>query len=231
MACIRKIIYGFVQIPSTVLDKGSRAWNGGRAWIDGASEEVVEAYSRQSEEDLYNFFKCRREEMVEGGVLFLLMGGRPDSHEPRNQLGDDESREKHPFTTSMDRTWQDLLDEGLVDEETRDAFNIPAYMRSMEEVERAIVKCGGFEVQVMEYKRMSENSSEKKQELTMDPVSYGRAKANLVRATLGPIVEAHIGPHLSEQLFLPFERRVSSDAYLLSKTCFYGVIIVCAIRK
>ncbi len=111
-------------------------------------------------------------------------------------------------------------------------FNIPAYMRSMEEVERAMLRCGGFEIQRMEYKRISEHSDQKKQEeLIMDPVSYGRAKANLVRATLGPIVEAHIGPHLSEQLFQRFERRVSSEASLLHKTCFYGVIIVCAVRK
>lgn len=124
-----------------------------------------------------------------------------------------------------------MLVKGLIDEETRDAFNIPAYMRSMEEVERAIVRCGGFEIQRMEYKRISEHSEKKQEELIMDPVSYGRAKANLVRATLGPIVEAHIGPHLSEQLFLRLERRVSADASLLRKTCFYGVIIVCAIRK
>lgn len=94
-----------------MLDKGSKAWNGGRAWIDGANEAVVEAYSRQSEEDLDNFFKCRREEIVEGGILFMLMGGRPNSQEPRNQLGDAESRAKHPFTTSMDQAWQDLLNE------------------------------------------------------------------------------------------------------------------------
>lgn len=94
-----------------MLDKGSRAWNGGRAWIDGASEEVVEAYSRQSEEDLDNFFKCRREEIAEGGILFMLMGGRPNSQPPRNQLEDADSKAKHPFTTSMDQAWQDILNE------------------------------------------------------------------------------------------------------------------------
>ncbi|PKI65591.1 hypothetical protein CRG98_013984 [Punica granatum] len=220
------------QIPGEVLDKGSRTWNKGRAWIDGAKEEVVEAYSRQSEEDLDNFLKCRKEEIAEGGILFMLMGGRPNSQEPGNQLGDAESRAKHPFATSMDQAWQDLLNEGLIDEETRDGFNIPAYMRSMEEVERAMLKCGGFEIQKMEYKRIREHSDQKKrEELITDPVSHGRAKANLVRATLGPIVEAHIGPHLSEELFQRFERRVSSDVSLLRKTCFYGVIIVCAIRK
>lgn len=104
-------------------------------------------------------------------------------------------------------------------------------MRSVEEVERAIERCGGFEVQKIEYQKIVEHSMDKQEEWIKDPVSYGRAKANLVRATLRPIAEAHLGPYLSEQLFKRFEMRVSSDFSLLQKTCFYGVIVVSALRK
>lgn len=93
------------------MDKKSAAWNKGRAWIDGGREEVVEAYARQSMEDLENFLRCRKEEIVKGGMLFMLMGGRQESQPPGNQLGDADSRAKHPFTTSMDQAWQDLLNE------------------------------------------------------------------------------------------------------------------------
>ena len=31
------------QVPDAVLDKRSAAWNKGRAWINGAKKEVVEA--------------------------------------------------------------------------------------------------------------------------------------------------------------------------------------------
>ncbi|XP_030476607.1 gibberellic acid methyltransferase 2-like [Syzygium oleosum] len=219
------------QIPEEVTNKSSPAWNKGRAWIDGAKDAVLEAYARRSEEDLDDFLRCRKEEIAEGGILFVLMGGRPSSQQPRNQLGDPDSRDKHPFTTSMDQAWQDLLDEGLIDEETRDGFNIPAYMRSTEEVERAMAKCGGFEIQRMEYRRIREHSEEKQEECAQDPASYGRSKANLVRATLGPIVEAHLGRPLACELFDRFQRRVAADLGLLTKTCFYGVIVLCAIRK
>lgn len=101
----------FRQIPEEVTNKSLAAWNKGRAWIDGAKEEVVEAYARQSEKDLDDFLLCRKEEIVEGGILFILMGGRPSSRQPGDQLGDPDSRDKHPFTTSMDQAWQDLLDE------------------------------------------------------------------------------------------------------------------------
>ncbi|GLT39390.1 hypothetical protein SLA2020_135830 [Shorea laevis] len=217
------------KIPDAVLDKTSRSWNRGRVWIEGAKKEVVEAYARQSEKDLEDFLRHRREEIVVGGILFILMAGRPGSEPPENQL-DADSRAKHPFTVSMDQAWQDLINEGLIDEETRDWFNIPAYMRSVEEVEAAVKKCGGFEIKRIEYKRIAEHSEEKQEEWIKDPGSYARAKANLVRATLRPIVDAHIGPDLSEQLFQRFQNRVSSDTALLHKTCFYGVIIVSAIR-
>lgn len=72
---------------------------------------MVEAYAKQSEEDLEDFLRCRKEEIVEGGVLFILMGGRPGSKRPENQLDDSDSRAKHPFTSSMDQAWEDLLNE------------------------------------------------------------------------------------------------------------------------
>ncbi|XP_026427635.1 gibberellic acid methyltransferase 2-like [Papaver somniferum] len=218
------------KIPDSVLDKKSEAWNKGRAWIDGAKKEVVEAYSKQSMEDLEAFLQCRREEIVEGGLLFILMAGRPGSQQPENQLGDPDSRAKHPFTNSMDQAWEDLLQEGLIDEETRDTFNIPTYMRSTDEVYTAFHRCGGFEIQRLEYQRIVEHSKEKQEEWIKDPKSYGKAKANLVRATLKPIVESHIGPKLSEELFKRFEKRASEDTAMLHKTCSYGVIVVCAIR-
>lgn len=181
-------------------------------------------------EDLEAFLQCRREEIVEGGLLFILMAGRPGSQQPENQLGDPDSRAKHPFTNSMDQAWEDLLQEGLIDEETRDTFNIPTYMRSTDEVYTAFHRCGGFEIQRLEYQRIVEHSKEKQEEWIKDPKSYGKAKANLVRATLKPIVESHIGPKLSEELFKRFEKRASEDTAMLHKTCSYGVIVVCAIR-
>ncbi|KAK2641575.1 hypothetical protein Ddye_023338 [Dipteronia dyeriana] len=216
------------KVPDEVLDKRSAAWNKGRAWIEGANKQVVEAYAKQSEKDLEDFLSCRKEEIARGGLLFILMGGRP--HMQSNQLADSDSRAKHPFTTSMDQAWQDLINEGLIDEDTRDMFNIPAYMRSIEEVERGINRIGGFQIERIEYKRIVEHSEEKQKEWMRDPLSYGRAKANLVRATLRPIVDAHLGPYLSHQLFNRFQSRVSSDLNLLHTTCFYGIIVLSAIR-
>lgn len=103
-------------------------------------------------------------------------------------------------------------------------------MRSPDEVRKAFEQCTGFEIRTLEYMKIDEHSKEKQEEWIKDPVSYGRAKANLVRATLKPIIEAHLGSKLSEELFKRYEKRASGDTEMLHKTCFYGVIVVSAVR-
>ncbi|PKA60304.1 Gibberellic acid methyltransferase 2 [Apostasia shenzhenica] len=218
------------RIPEPVMDRKSAAWNRGRVWIDGAKEEVVDAFAKQSAEDLERFLRCRMDETVEGGVLFLLMAGRPSSQRPENQLNDEDTRTKHPFTI-IDQAWEDLVKEGSIEEETRDTFNIPAYMRSTEEVKKAFVKCKGFEIRSIEYLKLIENSKERLEDWVEDPGSYGRAKTNLAQAGLRPLIEAHLGMMFTEKLFKKFEKRVSEDLSLIQSTCFYGLIVVSAIRK
>lgn len=102
-------LYWTWKIPEKVMEKGSKTWNKGMVWIEGAEKEVVEAYAEQSEKDLVEFLKCRKEEIVVGGLLFMLMGGRPVGSV--SQFGDPDSSLKHPFTSLMDQAWQDLVDE------------------------------------------------------------------------------------------------------------------------
>nr|QRX38986.1 gibberellic acid methyltransferase [Gnetum montanum] len=225
------------RVPKSVLDKRNPAWNGGRAWIDGAKPEVAAAFAKQAEEDLHEFLLCRADEMASGGLLFLLMAARPDSdhHHPGRQLGDDVSRAKHPFTTCMDLAWSDLVRDGLIEEGTRDEFNVPVYMRSMDEVRRGFDACAHlFEVQKMEYMRVPEHSQEKQDAYAGDPAAYGRSKANLVRATLRPLIESHLrSPVLCDEFFHRFETHasLSHDPSLRHRNCFYDVLVVSAIRK
>ncbi|KAL0846227.1 hypothetical protein Bca101_019473 [Brassica carinata] len=167
------------QIPEKVMEKGSRTWNKGRVWIQGAEKEVVEAYAEQSDNDLVEFLKCRKKEIVVGGVLFMLMAGRPSGLV--SQVSDD-SRLKLIFTTLMDQAWQDLVDE------KRDGFNIPVYLRNTGEVAAAIESCGGFKIEKMEIFKIADPMNARQQEFMKDPDSYGRAMANLVQAGLKPMI-------------------------------------------
>lgn len=77
-----------------------------------------------------------------------------------------------------------------------------------------------------------EHSKEKQEKWIRDPISYGKTKGNLVRATLRPIIDAHLrSSHLSQEFFKRFEKRAAEDMNMLNKTCYYGIIVVSAIRK
>ncbi|KAJ4871302.1 Gibberellic acid methyltransferase 1 [Raphanus sativus] len=215
------------QIPEKVMEKGSKTWNKGRAWIQGAEGEVVEAYAEQSDKDLVQFLKCRKEEIVEGGVLFMLMGGRPSGLV--SQVSDHDSSLRHLFTIFMDQAWQDLVDEGLIEEEKRDGFNIPVYLRSTEEIAAAIDGCGGFKIEKMEVLKIADPMNAKQQELK-DPETYGRAMSTSVQAGLKPMVEAYLGPDLTRKLFKQYAVRAAANREFLKENSFYYMIAVSATR-
>ena len=54
-------------------------------WIGGESEEAYEAYVNQFERDLEAFLKCRAVEMVEGGIMALLIAAVPTYWDPRKE--------------------------------------------------------------------------------------------------------------------------------------------------
>ncbi|XP_048621717.1 gibberellic acid methyltransferase 1-like [Brassica napus] len=215
-------------IPRKVMEKGSKTWNKGRVWIQGAEREVVEAYAEQSHKDLVEFLKCRKEEIVVGGMLFMLMAGRPSGLE--SQVSDD-SRLKLIFTTLMDQAWQDLVDEGSIEEDRRDAFNIPLYLRNTEEVTAAIESCGGFKIEKMELLKIADPMNARQQEFIKDPDSYGRAMANLVQvAQIKPKVEAYLGPDLTSTFYERYAIGAANNKEFLTKNSFYSMIAVSAIR-
>ncbi|CAA7025374.1 unnamed protein product [Microthlaspi erraticum] len=216
------------QIPEKVMEKGSKTWNKGRVWIEGAEKEVVEAYAEQSEKDLIEFLKCRKEEIVVGGVLFMLMGGRPCGS--MSQFGDPDTSVKHPFSSSMNQAWQDLVDEGLIEEEKRDGFNIPVYNRSTDEIAAGIERVGGFKIEKMENLRIADHMNDRQEELMKDLDSYGRTRANLAQAGLKPVVQAYLGPDLTGKLFKQYAIQAARDKEILMKNCFYSMIAVSAIR-
>ena len=75
-----------LQVPEAVVKKDSTSYNTGRVWINRGRQEVVDAYTKQSQKDLTSFMKCRAEEMAAGGVLFLCLMGRPDTCPPSQQV-------------------------------------------------------------------------------------------------------------------------------------------------
>ena len=66
------------QVPASVEDRNSPAWNSGHVYISSA--KVAEAYFNQFRQDFASFLEARAEEILPGGCMSVYMrsisGGR-----------------------------------------------------------------------------------------------------------------------------------------------------------
>ncbi|KAK4575992.1 hypothetical protein RGQ29_026799 [Quercus rubra] len=204
------------QVPESVLDKRSTAYNKGRVFIHGASESTANAYKKQFQTDLAVFLRSRSQEMKRGGSMFLVCLGRtsvdPTDHGGAGLL----------FGTHFQDAWDDLVQEGLISAEKRDSFNIPVYAPSLQDFKEVVEADGSFAINKLQ---VFKGGSPLVVNQPDDAAEVGRALANSCRSVSGVLVDAHIGDKLSEELFSRVERRGTSHAkVLLEQLQFFHIV-------
>ncbi|KAI3473503.1 hypothetical protein Pfo_031436 [Paulownia fortunei] len=173
------------KVPEEVSDSKSTAWNEGKIHYTGSSREVVDAYADQFEKDMGVFISARAEEIVSGGLMFLIMPGIPDgvSHSliPANAL--------YSFLGS---SLMDLASEGIIDKAEIDAFNLPIYAPTATEMRKLIEKNGCFSIERIEItiRRSQVNGSVNVHSLIIH-----------LRAALEGIFTKHFGNAVVEKMF------------------------------
>ncbi|XP_074290826.1 indole-3-acetate O-methyltransferase 1-like [Silene latifolia] len=204
------------QIPENVLDKRSKAYNKGRVCIHGANESTANAYKKQFQTDLAAFLKARSVELKRGGSMFLVCLGRT-SLDPTDQGG-----AGLLFGTHFQDAWDDLVQEGLINSEKRDSFNIPVYAPSLQDFREVVESNGSFAINKLELFRggsplvVSQPDNE---------AEVGQALATSCRSVCGVLVDAHIGDRLSSELFTRVEHRGMSHAKeLLEQLQFFHIV-------
>ncbi|KAF8391630.1 hypothetical protein HHK36_023936 [Tetracentron sinense] len=189
------------QVPESVIDKRSTAYNRGRIFIHGANESTANAYRKQFQADLAEFLRSRSLEMKRGGSMFLVCLGRT-SVDPTDQGG-----AGLLFGTHFQDAWADLVQEGLITGEKRDNFNIPVYAPSIQDFREVVEADGSFAINKLEVFKGGRPLVVNR---PVDSAKVGRAEANSCRSLCGVLVDAHIGDRLSEELFARLERRAAS---------------------
>jgi hypothetical protein len=63
-----------LQVPDSVVDRNSPAWNGGAVYI--SRDEVGAAYLSQFCKDFSAFLAARAGETLSGGYMFICLAGR-----------------------------------------------------------------------------------------------------------------------------------------------------------
>ena len=99
-----------LQIPSSVADKASPAYNKGQVWINEGNPLVAEEYAKVSKQNLLSFFRNRGIEMVSGGLLFVMLMSRKDPHRKEIQFGQPLALAS-PICGMFELAWNDLVAE------------------------------------------------------------------------------------------------------------------------
>ncbi|XP_028768648.1 indole-3-acetate O-methyltransferase 1-like [Neltuma alba] len=204
------------QIPESVMEKRGREYNKGKVFIHGATESTANAYKKQFQSDFAAFLKCRSVEIKKGGSVFLVFLGRT-SPDPTDQGGPGLL-----FGTHFQDAWEDLVQEGLISSEKRDDFNIPLYASSLQDLKEVIEADGSFVINKLE---LFKGGSPLVVSRPDDEAEVGRALANSCRTVSGVLVEAHIGEHLSNELFSRVALRATRQGKrLLDQIQFFHIV-------
>nr|ABR17222.1 unknown [Picea sitchensis] len=186
------------QVPAEILEKNSVTWNKGKIFCGGESQAVGEAYFRQFQKDFNTFLRARADEMVGGGRMLLLLLGRTP-HDPIDQGYIALQWEL------LEISLNDLVKQGLIEEEKVDSFNIPMYCPCPGEVSNEIAREGSFEIQRLELLRRSENFPREEMEAITGSASakdaYGQKLAKQLRAVMESLMKHHFGEEIMDALF------------------------------
>lgn len=67
------------EVPKEVTDNMSPGWNKGKIHHGGARKEVLDAYASQFAKDMESFLNARAHELVDGGLMALLVPAVPNA--------------------------------------------------------------------------------------------------------------------------------------------------------
>ncbi|KAL1531902.1 indole-3-acetate O-methyltransferase [Salvia divinorum] len=137
-------LHWLTEVPKAAAGRHSPAWSGGESLYGVEREEVYEAYLSQFERDLEAFLKCRAVEMVEGGIMALLIPSLPNYWDPQKEFT------VASVTELLRSSLVDMAKKGRLSETKLEAFNFPYYIPTPEQVWAILQKSNSFSIERME---------------------------------------------------------------------------------
>ncbi|KAF7080876.1 hypothetical protein CFC21_084875 [Triticum aestivum] len=182
---------------------------------------VVKMYQEEFEKDMLLLLRLRHEELVAGGQMMLTFLGR--------KHGDAYSGGLCRLLGLLSRSVQSLVDEGLVEKEKLDSFNLPLYGPSMEEVKAIVDQSQQFRmnhIKLFETNWDPYDDSEGND--VRDSVQSGINVSKTLRAVMEPLFASHFGESVLDELFKKFAYNV--EVHLKKEKTKYSVITLSLTR-
>ncbi|OMO83515.1 SAM dependent carboxyl methyltransferase [Corchorus olitorius] len=183
--------YSKIQVPPELIDKANPLINKGRIFISKTSPTtVIDSYLTQFRKDFSSFLKLRSIELAQEGRMVLTLRGRRTA---------DPTDESCVLWDYLGQAFQELVTEGLVEEERLDTYNIPYYQPCPEEIETEIEKEGSFildRLDVLPLPWDCVNGG-----INHDRAATAKQMAKAIGAVHESLIQSHFGAHIMDRLF------------------------------
>ncbi|KAG6594814.1 Salicylate carboxymethyltransferase, partial [Cucurbita argyrosperma subsp. sororia] len=156
---------------------------------------VLKAYYDQFQKDFSLFLRCRAEELVGGGCMVLTLLGRRSE--------DPTSKECCYIWELLAMALNDMVSQGIIEEEKLDSFNLPKYMPSPTEMSIEIGKEGSFVVNRIQVSKVDWNVYNNN-DASNGLRAGGYNVAKYMRAVAEPILVSHFGEAIMDELFIRY---------------------------
>ncbi|XBI06283.1 hypothetical protein VPH35_134319 [Triticum aestivum] len=183
---------------------------------------VVKMYQEQFQKDMLLFLQLRYEELVADGQMVLTFLGR-----------------KHDdvYSASLNRLYgllslsvQSLVEEGLVEKEKLDSFNLPLYGPSMDEVKAVVERSQQFDISHIKlFETNWDPYDDSEGNDVHDSIQSGINIAMCLRAVMEPLFTSHFGESVLDELFNKFAYNVA--LHLDKEKTKYSVITLSLKKK
>ncbi|XP_062079435.1 probable caffeine synthase MTL2 [Humulus lupulus] len=169
---------------------------------------ALEAHLTQFQMDFTTFLKCRSKEMVIGGCMILTILGCIINNDPKHIL------------EIVGRVLNDMVSEGIIEEESVDYFNIPMYSPNEKEIREVIEDDGSFWLHKLEVyeiawdagfseaKGKTSNNTNINDDDDIDKHRRGEFVCGYMRAVMEPILTKQFGESVMDDLFQRFTQKV-----------------------
>ncbi|XP_045829799.1 S-adenosyl-L-methionine:benzoic acid/salicylic acid carboxyl methyltransferase 3-like [Trifolium pratense] len=204
--------------------KGVDNNNKGKIYLASTSpSSVLKAYYKQFQTDFSLFLKCRAQELFENGHMILTFLGRKSD--------DPSSKECCYIWELMAMALNDMVLQGIIDEEKLNSFNIPNYYPSPIEVKLEVLTEGSFTINRLEVSEVNWNALDDLNAFEFEsrkPESLrhnGYNMAQCIRAVAEPLLVSHFGKDVIEDIFDRY-KRILTDRMSKERTKFTNITIL-----
>ncbi|RHN51975.1 putative salicylate carboxymethyltransferase [Medicago truncatula] len=148
---------------------------------------VFKAYYEQFHRDLSLFLKCRAQELVEGGCMVITFLVR-ECDNPSSYGWE-----------LLAMALNDMVMQGIIEEEKLNTFNIPIYFPSPSEIKVEVLTEESFDINGFQVSQVNRNDLDNCNAVDLFQMSETLAKC--ARAVIEPLLISHFGEGVTEEVF------------------------------